>query len=131
MTADYTLKLKNGTEIPLLYNTWAFKTYSERKGIEYEDLANGCMTKEDGSLGETLRTKNLPGILLIGAEAYTKYNNQAFTYTDLDACLWMDDFSWINSPELAEVLKYFTAKLWNIDPDKVEVEAEKTKKKKS
>jgi hypothetical protein len=129
MTADYILKLKNGTEIPLLYNTWAFKTYSERKGVEYEDLANGCGSQPDGSQGETLKTKHMPDILLIGAETYSKYNNKAFTYTDLDACMWMDELPWRTSLELVEIIKIFVGKLLNVDLNSVEVEKPVKKKK--
>ncbi len=126
---DYTLKLKDGKEIPLLFNTWAFRTYSSRKGIEYEELAEGCAPKADGSSGETLKTKNFPDILLIGAETYCKYNSIPLTYTDLDACVWMDELPWTTSEVLKEVIIVFVSKLFNIDPDKVNVEKPIKKKK--
>lgn len=136
-TPDYTLELKNGSKIPLLYNTWAFRTYSGRKGIEYEELVTGCFPQrnEKGEAigaGETLKTNNLPDILLAGAEAYCKYNNLPFTYCDLDACLWMDDLGGLYSSELAELAKIFVGKLLNIDVNNLEskpVEEEQPKKK--
>lgn len=128
--ADYTLKLKGGGEVPLLYNTWAYKTYSQRKGVEYEALAEGLGPKEDGSMGDTLKAKNFPDILLIGAETYCKYNNIPFTYNDLDACLWMDELPWMTSIELQGIIKVFVSKLLNVDLSALAVEAPKTESKK-
>jgi len=128
--ADYTLKLKEGKEIPLLFNTWAFKTYSARKGVEYEELAEGCSTKEDGTMGDTLKTKNFPDMLLMGAETFCKYNNLTFAYSDLDACNWMDELPWRTSKELQEILTIFVSKLLNIDLTAVKVEAPKKEVKK-
>jgi hypothetical protein len=134
-TPDYTLTLKSGEQIPLLYNTWAFRTYSARKGIEYEDLVAGCFPQrnEQGEAigaGETLKTNNLPDLLLIGAECYAKYNNAAFTYNDLDACLWMDDLGGLYSSELAELAKIFVGKLLNIDTSNLQTEAKQEPPKK-
>lgn len=119
--ADYILKLNNDKEIHLLFNTWAFRNYSLRKGVDYEELANGCMLKEDGRPGETLKANNIPGILLIGAEAFCKYNNIPFTYTDLDADGWCDEFHPLTSPELRQVALVFASKLLNISLADLEV----------
>lgn len=125
--ADYIITLKNQTEVPLLFNTWAFRNYSLRKGIDYEELAKGCFLKEDGKPGDTLKANNIPGILLIAAEAYCKYNGKPFTYTAEDADSWCDQFHPLTSPELRQVALIFASKLLGVPLTELEVKDGETK----
>ena len=127
-TADYTLTLKDGKKIELLFNSYAYRRYSERKGFELDELLgkiNQMFTK-----GRAVSINDIPELLLAGHESYCKYNNLAFTATDLDAMQWVDDAGgFVNGIAVfAELYTTFLAKLLNIDPDAIEATAEEKKR---
>lgn len=119
---DYTIKLKDGGEVPLLFIYWAFVTYGKRIGAEYEDLAAGCFPKPDGTPGPTLRKNKMQDILLIGAECYCKFNNIEFLHNpELDPYVWMDNLTW---DQIQDVNKIFTNNICRISLDELMDKAE-------
>lgn len=114
MKVDYKIALKNG-EIPLLFNTWMYREYSKRKGVELEDLFEGIRT------GAGFKVKDIPDILLVAHESYCRYNSKDFTQTDLDACDWLDEMGGFNAPQIVELYKLFVCKLINVDPAQFEI----------
>jgi hypothetical protein len=114
MTADYKIKLQKG-EIPLLFNTWMFREYSKRKGIELEDLFTNIQT------GQGFKARDIPDLMLVAHETYCKYNNDACTQTDLDSCAWLDEMGGFNSPQIIDLYKLFVSKLINVDPAQFEL----------
>jgi len=119
--ADYTIKLKSGVEIPLLFNFYGNKKLSEQWGIEYDVMAQGCMNKDDGSLGDTIKINNLPDILLSGHKTWCRFNEVECTATELEACLWMDELPWRTSKELEAILRIFSSHLLVVDLNDVSV----------
>lgn len=114
MQADYKIKISTG-EVPLLFNTWMFREYSRRKGIELEDLFTNIQT------GQGFKTSNIPDLLLVANESFCKYNNKECTSTDLDACSWLDEMGGFNSPQIIDLYKLFVSKLINVDPAQFEL----------
>lgn len=82
--ADYTIELQDGSKINLLFNTWTFRNYSYKTGIEFEGLFD---------ITQAVKTKDLPLLLISAADSFSKYNSEAVqpSYTDADACLWLDE----------------------------------------
>jgi hypothetical protein len=117
---DYKIQTPAG-DIPLLFNTWTFRKYSETIGIELEDLLQNL------GVSKAYKASHLPTLLLTAAESYCKFNSKEFTYTDLDACQWVDSFGGFNSEKLKEVYIAFLCKLYNKAPKDFEVQ--ETKKK--
>lgn len=135
MKVDYKITLQKG-EIPLLFNTWMYREYSKRKGIELEDLFEGIRT------GAGFKLKDIPDILLVAHESFCRYNNKDFIQTDLDACDWLGEMGGFNAPQVVELYKLFVCKLINVDPSQFEIlwnkvtqpekeSVEKTEKKKA
>ena len=112
---DYTIQLKDGSKIELLFNSFMFRSYSYRKGIELEDLFVGIQT------GGAFKAKDLPDLLLTAAETFCKYNDAPCPYTDLDACVWLDEIGGFNSVKLVELYKIFVSKLVNVDQKQFDV----------
>jgi hypothetical protein len=112
---DYTIKLNDGKEVHFLFNTWTFRGFCNKKGIELEDLFINIQT------GIPFKVKDLPELLLVAAQSYAKYNSVPFQYTDEDACMWLDIIGGINSPELKTIYVLFVSKLVNVDPKQFEV----------
>lgn len=98
-TPDHTIALKSGEQIPLLFNTWAQREYCKRAGIELKDLL------------ASVKTEDLPDVLLVANEAICKYNNMAFSATIMDACLWVDEMGGFNGAALQNVYILFLAKV--------------------
>lgn len=109
MQADYKIKLSTG-EIPLLFNTWMFREYSKRKGIELEDLFTNIQT------GQGFKSKDIPDLMLVAHETFCRYNNKECVATDLDSCGWLDEMGGFNSPQIIDLYKLFVSKLINVDP---------------
>lgn len=107
---DYKIKLKNGGEIPLLFNQKAFETFTDSLEIEFEDLYDQIR------LGKTFKSKNLPNILLAGAIAFCFSNKLECSYTIADAYNWVEDFGRvITEPNVYELSKIFIANLLRVD----------------
>lgn len=114
MNADYKITVSTG-EIPLLFNTWMFREYSRRKGIELEDLFENIRT------GQGFKAKDIPDLMLVAHETYCKYNSKECTQTDLDACGWLDEMGGFNAPQIIDLYKLFVSKLINVDPAQFEL----------
>lgn len=121
--ADYKISLNDGTVIPLLFNTWTFREYSRKKGIDFEALVASVTG------GDPFKSNDIPDLLLKAAESYCRFNGgKEFNYNDLDSCLWVDSLGGaFNAPALVELFKVFICKLLNISPEKFDVLSKKEK----
>lgn len=109
-TAPYTIQLNDGTQVPLLFNSFMYREYCYKKGMELEDLFQRIGN------GTAFKSKDLPDLLYYAAFTWCKYNNKECIHSDLDACLWVDELGGYNSPELVGIYKLFVARLLNVDP---------------
>jgi hypothetical protein len=112
MVADYTLKLKKG-EIPLLFNTKMLKDYSISKKMEYEDLENAIIS------GSAFKVNDISDVLLMAHQTWCLYNSKACTYTELDACSWLDDTEALTPAIIGEIFLVFAAKVFRTTPEKL------------
>lgn len=114
-TPDYIITRKDGSKVNLLFNSWMYRAYSYKKNIELEDLFVNIQK------GVAFKSRDLPDLLLIAAETYAKYNNAPFGYTEMDACLWVDEMGGYNSANLVELYKIFVSRLINVDQAEFEI----------
>lgn len=138
-THDYTIKTTEG-DIHLLFNSFFYKKYCERKGIELSDLLKRVQkTLDVQGENETLKDvkgftqEDLSDILLTGHQTYCLYNKEPFTATELESYMWIDSLGGlVNSVgAFGEVFALFISKLLNIDTDKLKVsEGEKKSRSK-
>lgn len=112
-TPDYQLKL-DGKEIPLRFNSRAFRNYTLSKGIEYEDLV------ENVASGKIFRANNIPDIIFYGAQSYAASNKLPFNYTIDDVMDWVDEMGGLASGPVIDIFKCFTGNLLRIPPEKFE-----------
>lgn len=135
-TPDYTIELKDGRKIPLLFHTWMFLRYSELKGLEYEDLfrkIQNTIPQEGKKVeGAKFSSLELPDIMLLAHQCYCKYNNLECNATDLDAAQWMHDMGGLfgGLQDNTKIFTLFVARLLNVDDsllstEKVEKEGQK------
>lgn len=108
-SADFKLSV-DGKDINLLFNSWTFRNYSDRAGVDLDGLLQHLLAN---------RTK-LPDLLYAAAESYAKFNNEAFGHTELDAYLWMDGIGGYNSTQIINIWKVCIARLYNTTPEQVE-----------
>lgn len=111
---DYSIELSNG-KIALLFNSWTFRQYSQKIGVELDDLYELIKS------GKAIKSKDLPTLLLIAAESFSWFNDQEFKYTEKDAYKWIDEVGGFNSPRFMDVFKVFVGKFLNIAPERLEV----------
>lgn len=112
--ADYTIDV-NGKKIPLLFNTWMFRKFCLLIGIEYEDLLSKVTE------GQAFKFKDVPKLLLIANESYNRSSGIEASYTEDDACDWVDAIGGFNSDETGTIYKTYVSKLLNIPLEKLEV----------
>jgi hypothetical protein len=113
---DYTISLAQGKQIPLLFNTWAYKKFCQSIGIELEELLSRLSANQEEQK-PIIRFSELTNFFLCAAESYCRYNNQQFTQTDLDACGWVDALGGVTSPKLREMAIIAVSKLINVNPE--------------
>lgn len=113
---DFNIPLPDGRNVALLFNSWTYRNYCQRIGVEYEDL---LMQIANGS---SFRAKNLPTLLTTAAEAHAKFNDREFVVKELDADKWIDALGGFSSPKIVnELFKIFVAKLLNKSQEEFEV----------
>lgn len=103
--SDYTIELQGGSVIHLLFNTWTFRNYSYKTGIEFEGLFD---------ITRAIKTRDLPLLLTSAADSFSKYNPDAGqkAYTDDDACLWLDEIGFtMVSPKVQDIYAVCISKL--------------------
>lgn len=126
-TPDYQIKLSTGDSVPLLFNSWTFKTYAQRNGFELADLID--------NYSKCFKIDYFDSLLLCAAESYCRFNAKEFTYTALDASLWMDEMGGVLgiATDLS-VYKIAMSKLFGVPEEKLTVDYNQkdtgTKKKK-
>lgn len=128
-TPDYTIELKDGRKIPLLFHTWMFLRYSELKGLEYEDLfrkIQNTIPQEKGQKAEGAKFSSLelPDIMLLAHQCYCKYNNLECTATDLDAAEWLHEMGGLfgGIQDNTKIFTLFVARLLNVDDSQLSAE---------
>lgn len=115
IAADYTIQ---GLNIPLLFNNRTFRLFSEKLGVEQEDLYQGIIKSEG------IKAKALPVLLLVAHESYCKYNNLPFQANELDADLWMDQMEGYRSEQVAEMYIVYVSKLTKVPVEKLKAAVE-------
>jgi hypothetical protein len=114
-TPDYQIELSGGGKVPLLFNSWTFRTFTRGKGIEFEDLMENVYS------GKAFRSNDLPELLLAAAKSYARFNDVDVNYSEDDSFEWLDELGGMNSLKLMDIYKVFAAKLLNVSPEKFEV----------
>lgn len=117
---DYTIQLPQGKQIPLLFNTWTYKKFTLGLGIELEDFIARLNPDENGNRKPLIKFSEYPQFFLCAAESFCKYNNQPFTHSDLDSCVWMDTLGGYTSEKLVELTLIAVGRLANTDPSNLE-----------
>jgi len=100
----FDITLEDGTVISGKFGTWALKKFSDNNGNE--------------EISKKLQT--VPGFidyLLYAVEYLSRKNKTAFSYTDIDACDWIDQLGGLNGA--------LTVKLMTHNSSDAEVEEEK------
>ena len=117
---DYTFTA-DGKDIHLLFNTWMFRQYSIRKGIELDQLEESIKT------GRPFPVNAIPDVLLIAHETFCKYNSLPFEATELDACDWIDKTGGMGSALYVDTYKQFLIKFLNLSAAEFDVMLQKAK----
>lgn len=94
---EFEITLSDGTVISGQYTTWALKRYGEKLGLTLQQS------------GEQLTNPGLNDMVeyLLSAVEYTaRKNKQPFSYTDLQACDWIDDMGGIQSLDLIRLFRH-------------------------
>jgi hypothetical protein len=80
----YTIHLKDKS-IPIHWGLWAQREYCRRNGI------NGPLEYAAVLSDENKILDAIPDLILLAAEYAAKKQGQPFTYTEIDACEWIDE----------------------------------------
>jgi hypothetical protein len=103
MRGHYELSLTDGTKIPMRFCTWSLKRFCQLQGIGPSDI------------GEALSgTSSLDAIcnLLRAAAEYPLYKEGVTpSFTDIDACDWIDDMGGIGGKKFQDVMAALTESL--------------------
>jgi len=103
MRGHYELKLTSGDRIQLQFCTWSLKRFCKLQGIAPSEI--GDALSGDDSL-EAITN------LLISAAEYPLYKKGITpSYTDIDACDWIDDMGGIGGSKFQEVILSLTESL--------------------
>lgn len=117
---DSTLELSDGKKIPLLFNTWTFRTFSQRMGLQFAQMVTGLTEKK-------IAENDISLLFLTAAQSWHRHNRVDFTADEIDADEWVDDLGGLMSPKLQEHYIKFISKLsgWSVDQIEVSVESAK------
>lgn len=133
---DYTIAV-NGEEVHFAFNSYMFKKYCEKQGIELHELlakVQKTLTRED-ELPDELKSvqgfmpSDLPDILLVANQTYCLYNKLPFSAGELEACQWLDAIGGLLSKGYGELFIAFISKLLNIDPGNLKMEEKKSERR--
>lgn len=138
-TPDYSITLPEGQRIDLLFSSYFYKKYCERKGIELHEFLKQIGTvlsaKEDEEPGRVKGFTNddMPEIILVAHQVWCHYNKIPCDKTEADAYLWIDAMGGLvnGMATYSELFKVFVARLFNIDPGMVKTTVEELEEKKS
>lgn len=130
---DYTITV-NGEAVHFVFNSYTYKKYCEREGIELHELlakVQKSLTPKNELTDEMKSVKgfmpdDLPGILLVANQTYSLYNKLPFTAGELEAFQWLDAIGGLLSTTYGELFITFISKLLNIDPERLKMEEKKS-----
>lgn len=105
---DYTISLPDGQSVPLLFNSWTFRKYTDFKGIEFYNLIEGIQK------GELFRSTDIPELLGFAAESFNRFNGLDLKFEPEASYTWIDGMGGFNSPKLLDVYKIFVSKALGI-----------------
>jgi hypothetical protein len=80
---EFELTLSDGKIIKGQFGTWAIKRFCDKKKITFVQLS--IMKPEDYSF------EHIVEMILCAVEHTARKEKQAFSFTDLDVCGWIDD----------------------------------------
>lgn len=84
----YTIKLGDGTKIPLRFCTWTFKRFCEING-------NMTLSQLQDALSTGMTLSGFISLLLCAAEYVSIKEKKEFDYTEMDAADWIDEMGGI------------------------------------
>lgn len=124
-------------DVHLLFNSFMFKKYCERKGIELHQLLQKVQKSTEQEPSEELKdvkpftTDDIPDILYAGHETYCRYNKIPFQVDETDVYTWIDAMGGpvSGTAKFAEVITYFFGKLLNIDVEMLNASVVEEEKK--
>lgn len=112
----YQIILSDGTIIPIRFSTWTLKRFCEvRNNLTLAELFSIL-----GSGGATLNDFVL--LIVCAAECAAKEKKVDFTYTDFDACNWIDEMGGLNGEKFKEMVSVLQASMQG-DESKKKLEA--------
>lgn len=91
---EFEINLADGTVIKGKFGTWALHKFCTDNNCSLEDA------------GERLKT--LPGIvsyLLCAVQCVSRKDGTPFSYTDIQACDWIDEMGGVGSENFAKLMK--------------------------
>lgn len=120
----YTIRLKNGGEIPLWFSTWSLKKWAQSKNLSVDELVSHC-------INGVIRAEDMSLCILIAAENQSLEEGKEFNYTERDADKWVDDIGGLYGPEIKKIIAVMLAAIVDVDPTHVvkSIEVEKVQKK--
>ncbi len=96
---EFVLNLNSGTIIKGQFALWSVKRFCDKKKLALSQLESAL--KED-----TLSFDDLCLLLLCAVEYVCRTEKQPFTYTDIDACNWIEEMGGLLSDDFNALMKH-------------------------
>lgn len=114
----YTIERQSGANIDIAFTTWVFKTFAQSKNLSVDQLIDYIQGKgKNGQSGGLyFSIEDLLSLMLIGAKYSCVKRGENFSYTDIDACEWLDELGGINGGKVKEMMIVIVATLFDHDP---------------
>lgn len=129
----YTITV-NGEPVHFCFNSYMFKKYCEKKGIELGELLakvqKTLTTSEE--MPEHLKDvkgftpDDIPDILLTAHQTYQLYNKLPFEAGELEAYQWIDALGGLTAASYGDLFLVFISRLLNIDADRLKMGEKKS-----
>lgn len=108
---EFIIKLEDGINIPGKFGTWALKRFCSKKQYSLSQLGE--------ALTKNLSVDDMVEFILCAVEqAFRELKSkESFPYTDVDACMWVDQMGGISSEEVTKLFNHAADEQKKTEPE--------------